>query len=66
MEDIPHDLLCRYFTRYELVDASSEAEAKQLGQALLPSQVHTVRPATQEEIDLMAWHNEMVRRESER
>jgi hypothetical protein len=49
--------------RYELVDASSEAEAKQLGQALLPSQVRTVRPATPDEIELVPWHNEMVRRE---
>lgn len=50
--------------RYELVDAASEAEAKQLGQALLQGKVHTVRPATPEEIELMTWHNDMVRRMS--
>ena len=50
--------------RYELVDATSEAEAKQLGQALLQGAVHTVRPAPPEEIELMNWHNDMVRRVS--
>jgi len=50
--------------RYELVEASSEAEAKELGQALLPTQVRTVRPATPEEIELVNWHNDMVRREN--
>jgi sarcosine oxidase delta subunit len=50
--------------RYELVDAASEAEAKELGQALLQGEVHTVRPATPEEIELMNWHNDMVRRQN--
>ena len=50
--------------RYELVEASSEDEARELGQALLPSQVLTVRPATPEEIELVNWHNDMMRREN--
>ena len=61
--------------RYVLVDAENETQARQLGQPALhelyadvrqrtgrefPIEIHTVREATTEEIELMKWHNEMV------
>lgn len=64
--------------RYVLVDAETEARARELGQLALhdlyadlrertggdvPIQVLTVRPATPEEIQLWTWHHEMVSRE---
>ncbi|MGD9856115.1 MAG: hypothetical protein AB7U20_14315 [Planctomycetaceae bacterium] len=55
------------FARYVLVDAADEAEARIKGQAALeelvpgrPAVIQTIRHATDSEIDLMAWHNEMV------
>jgi hypothetical protein len=66
--------------RYVLVDAPDEATARELGRPALyelyadvrarlgrevPIEIHTVRPATTDEIDLMRWHNEMVAREAE-
>ena len=64
--------------RYVLVDAESENEARRLGQPALydlyadvrerlgkdvPIEIRTVRPATDDEIDLWKWHHEMVARE---
>jgi len=64
--------------RYVLVDAESESEARRLGQPALydlyadvrerlgkdvPIEIRTVRPATDDEIDLWKWHHEMVARE---
>jgi hypothetical protein len=66
--------------RYVLVEAPNEAAARELGRPALhelyadvsqrlgrevPIEIHTVRPATTDEIDLMKWHNEMVAREAE-
>jgi hypothetical protein len=66
--------------RYVLVDAPDAAAARELGRPALyelyadvrsrhgrdvPIEIHTVRPATTDEIDLMRWHNEMVAREAE-
>lgn len=66
--------------RYVLVDAPDEAAARELGRPALyelyadvrarlgrevPIEIHTVRPATTDEIDLMKWHNLMVARETE-
>lgn len=66
--------------RYVLVEAPNEAVARELGRPALyelyadvrqrlgrevPIEIHTVRPATTDEIDLMKWHNEMVAREAE-
>ena len=63
--------------RYVLVDAESESEARRLGQPALydmyadvrerlgkdvPIEIRTVRPATDDEIDLWKWHHEMVAR----
>ena len=57
---------------YVLVDADNEAEARELGRPALaalfreslgryvPFEVHTVRPASGDEIELMRRHNEMV------
>ncbi len=56
--------------RYELVDARDEAEARQLGEAALtaaagrPQAPYTVRLATEDEIELIKWHNEMVANEA--
>ena len=66
--------------RYVLVDAPDEAAARELGRPALyelyadlrarlgrdvPIEIHTVRPATTDEIDMAKWHNEMVAREAE-
>ena len=66
------------FARYVLVDAETEARARELGQLALhelfadlrertggdvPIHVLTVRPATREEIQLWTWHHERVSRE---
>ena len=64
--------------RYVLVDAEDEAQARELGHAALhadmrqqygrevPITIRTVRPATQDEIELMAWHNKMLQAEANR
>jgi hypothetical protein len=61
---------------YVLVDAANEAEACELGWPALaqllrerlgrevPVEVHTVRPATADEIESMKWHDQMVARET--
>lgn len=58
--------------RYVLIDAADEAEARQQGQIEFRKQyadqperaagieIHTVRPATTDEIELWNWHNMMV------
>ena len=60
---------------YVLVDAADEAQARELGQPGLaklyreclgkevPVVIHTIRPATADEIETMQWHNEMLARE---
>jgi len=65
--------------RYVLVDAANEDEARAIGQVALhnlyadlrerlgkevPINIRTVRPATEEEIDLQRFHDEMVAREA--
>lgn len=65
--------------RYVVVEAENEAQARDLGQAALhelyadlrerlgrevPIEIHTVRPAKTDEIDMTTWHNEMVAREA--
>ena len=67
--------------RYVLVDAESESEAERLALPVLhalnadireksdhdvPVVIHTVREATQEEIDLWNWHHTKLKEESER
>jgi hypothetical protein len=57
--------------RYVLVDATNEASARQIGQAALQAEagdsasilVRTVRPATDDEIDLWHWHQDQLARE---
>ena len=64
--------------RYVLVDAADESQARELGQNALydlyadlraklghevPINIQTVRPATEDEIQLWRWHHEMVARE---
>ena len=66
--------------RYVLVNAEDESAARIAGQAALyklyadvrhrwgrevPIEIHTIRPATTDEIDMMKWHKEMVAREAE-
>jgi hypothetical protein len=61
--------------RYVLVEATDEAEARRLGRPALqelhadvsarigselPIEIHVVRPATDDEIELMAWHRELL------
>ncbi|MGE5195523.1 MAG: hypothetical protein ACM3U2_23770 [Deltaproteobacteria bacterium] len=61
--------------RYVLVEAADEAEARRLGKAALqqlhaevaqhigrdlPVEIHVVRPATEDEIELQNWHREMT------
>jgi hypothetical protein len=55
--------------RYVLVEAADEAEARRLAPAALlaldpertaPIQIHTVRLATPDEIQLQRWHNEAL------
>jgi hypothetical protein len=65
--------------RYVLVEAEDEASARELGQAALhemdteiherlgrdvPITIVTVRPATEGEIGLQRWHDEVVAREA--
>jgi len=65
--------------RYVLVDAENEDQARELGSVALydlyadlreklgrdvPITVHTVRKATQDEIDLWTWHHKMLKREN--
>ena len=65
--------------RYVLVDAANEDEARTLGQVALhdlyadlrerlgkdvPINILTVRPATDSEIDLQRFHDEMMARET--
>ena len=67
--------------RYVLVDAENKAEAERLGRRDLeklyadireragrdmPVVIHSVREATQEEIDLWNWHHTKLKEESER
>ncbi|TWT34987.1 hypothetical protein KOR42_53370 [Thalassoglobus neptunius] len=62
-------------SRYVLVDAADEDQARQLAKPGLeelyakererfgndfPIEILTVRPATQEEIDLWNWHHQMI------
>ena len=64
-------------TRYVLVDAETETLAREQAMPLLedlyadfrekygnhPIVIHTVRPATDDEIELWNWHHEMLARE---
>jgi len=64
--------------RYVLVDADDETQARELGRTALhelyadmrerlgrevPVEIHTIRPAADDEIGLWKWHHEMVARE---
>lgn len=61
---------------YVLVEAASENQARELGRPGLVAlyrerlgkevavEIHTVRPATAEEIELQKWHDENLARES--
>jgi hypothetical protein len=66
--------------RYVLVDANDELHARELGQLALhelyadlraklgrevPINILTIRPATDDEIQLWRWHQEMVAREQQ-
>ncbi len=61
--------------RYVLVDADDEAQARELGHATLyelyadvreklgrevPVEIRTVRPATDDEVQLQFWHHELL------
>lgn len=61
--------------RYVLVEAENKTQARERGQVALqelyadlrdrmgrevPIDIHTVRPASTDEIDMTKWHNEMV------
>jgi len=61
--------------RYVVVEAADEAEARRLGQPALqelhtdlgkqigrdlPVEFHVVRPATDDEIELWRWHQELL------
>ena len=65
--------------RYVLVDAENEGQARELGLVALydlyadlreklgrdvPITIHTVREATQDEIDLWTWHHKMLEGEN--
>lgn len=65
--------MTKYFVaniaRYVLVDANSEEDARELGLAALrklyddPNReivIHTIREATDSEIDLWDWHHKMT------
>ena len=61
--------------RYVLVDAANDAEARTLAIPALaalhpgrtvPVEIRTVRPATDDEIELANWHREMTERENAR
>lgn len=47
-------------SRYVLVRADTAEKARDLGQGQLPTLVRTVRLATDDEIDLMAWHDRQM------
>jgi hypothetical protein len=64
--------------RYVVVEAESEAEARELGRVApyevyadvrerlgreVPIEIRTVRPATTDEIDMTRWRNEMLERD---
>ena len=64
--------------RYVLVEAEDESTARQLGHVALhelyadlrerlgrdvPIEIHTIREATSDEIDLWNWHHETLARE---
>lgn len=66
--------------RYVLVDANDETHARELGQVALhelyadlraklgrdmPINIQTIRPASEDEIQLWRWHHEMVAREQQ-
>jgi len=53
--------------KYVLVDSENEADARQRGHVALreldgdrPIHIRTIRPATNEEIELQRWHQDMV------
>lgn len=65
--------------RYVVINAENETQAREVGQVALhelyadlrerlgrevPIDIHTVRPATTDEIDMTKWHNETVEREA--
>ncbi|MFN0054693.1 MAG: hypothetical protein ACKV0T_21180 [Planctomycetales bacterium] len=67
--------------RYVLVEAESEAQARELGHAALhdlyadlrerwgkevPIEIRTIREAATDEIDLWKWHQQMLAKENER
>jgi hypothetical protein len=60
---------------YVLVEAASESEARRLGQPALqelhaelgtqigrdlPVEIHVVRPATDDEVEMWKWHQELL------
>lgn len=58
-------------SRYVLVEATEEAEARRVGQAPLQElcgsatvQIRTVRPATDDEVEFWRWHVEKVAEEA--
>lgn len=66
--------------RYVLVDAENETQARELGRPALhdlyadvrerlgrnvPTEIRTVREATDEEIQLWTWHHEMLAKEKQ-
>ena len=62
--------------RYVLVEATDETAAREAGMKALcelhapegrvaPIEIRTIRPATDDEIELQRWHNEMLAREAE-
>lgn len=67
--------------RYVLVDARNKEQARTLAMPKLielyadmlerfgsqyPINIHTVREATPEEVELWRWHHEMIRKDAER
>jgi hypothetical protein len=65
--------------RYVVVNAENEMQARDLGQVALhelysdlrerlgrevPTEIHTIRQATTDEIDMTKWHREMVANEA--
>jgi hypothetical protein len=66
--------------RYVLVEADDETQARELGRVALhdlyadlrqrlgkevPIEIHTVRAATEDEIELWNWHHNMLAREKQ-
>jgi hypothetical protein len=56
---------------YVLVEAANEADARELGRAALVElagnatpNIRTIRPATDDEIELWRWHQQMLGRET--